>query len=67
MDQSKTSKIECGVNMKRYRVLIWFVEKWRAHPLVKYYEAETTKEVADKVKQEFPNNKEFLIVDVSDR
>ena len=50
--------------IKHYQVNIWFAEKWRAHPHVKYYESETTKEVTAKVKEEFPNCKEFLVMEV---
>jgi len=50
--------------MKRYRAIIWFVEKWREHPLIKYYEAETKKEVIVKVRKDFPNYRELLIVHV---
>jgi hypothetical protein len=50
--------------IRRYQVNIWFVEKWRKYPRVKYYEAETKKEVTTKVKEEFPNYKELLIMEV---
>lgn len=50
--------------IKHYQVNIWFVEKWREYPRVRYYEAETKKEVAAKVKEEFPNYKELLIMEV---
>ena len=49
---------------KHYQVNIWFAEKRRAYPRVKYYKAETTKEVNAKVKEEFPNCKEFLVMEV---
>jgi hypothetical protein len=48
--------------MKRYRAIIWFVEKWREYPRIKYYEAETKSEVSTKVKEDFPNYRELLIV-----
>ena len=48
--------------MKRYRAIIWFVEKWREYPRIKYYEAETKKEITDKVREDFPNYRELLIV-----
>ena len=48
--------------MKRYRAIIWFVEKWREYPRIKYYEAETKKEVTPKVREDFPNYRELLIV-----
>jgi hypothetical protein len=50
--------------MKRYRVLIWFVEKWRGYSRIKYYEAETKKEVTAKVREDFPNYRELFIVRV---
>ena len=50
--------------MKRYRAIIWFVEKWRDYPQIKYYEAETKKEVTAKVREDFPNYRELLIVRV---
>jgi len=50
--------------MKRYRVIIWFVEKWREYPRIKYYEVETKKEVTAKVREDFPNYRELLIVRV---
>lgn len=50
--------------MKRYRAIIWFVEKWREYPRIKYYEAETKKEVTAKVREDFPNYSELLIVRV---
>jgi len=50
--------------IKHYWVNICFVEKWREYPRVKYYEAETKKEIAAKVKEEFPNYKDFLIMEV---
>ena len=49
--------------IKHYQFNIWFAEKWRAHPRVKYYAAETTKEVTTKVKEKFPNCKEFLVME----
>ena len=49
--------------MKRYRALIWFVE-WRVYSRIKYYEAETKKEVTAKVREDFPNYRELLIVRV---
>jgi len=52
--------------MKRYRVLIWFVEKWRGYSRIKYYEAETKKEVTAKVREDFPNYRELFIVRVRD-
>ena len=48
--------------MKRYRATIWFVEKWREYPRIEYYEAETKKEVTAKVREDFPNYRELLIV-----
>jgi len=50
------------ITMKRYRAIIWFVEKWREYPRIKYYEAETKKEVTAKVREDFPNYRELLIV-----
>ena len=50
--------------MKRYRALIWFVEKWREYPRIKYYEAETKKEVTAKVREDFLNYRELLIMRV---
>jgi len=50
--------------IKHYQVNIWFVEKWREYLRVKYYEAETKKEVTAKVEEEFPNYKELLIMEV---
>jgi len=50
--------------IKHYQVNIWFVEKWLEYLRVKYYEAETKKEVTTKVKEEFPNYKELLIMEV---
>ena len=49
--------------IKHYQVNIWFVEKWRKYPRVEYYEAETKKEVTAKVKEEFPDCKEFLVME----
>jgi hypothetical protein len=48
--------------MKRYRAIIWFVEKWREYPRIEYYEAETEKEVTAKVREDFPDYRELLIV-----
>jgi len=31
--------------MKRFSVNIWFLEKWRSYPRVRYYEAEREKDV----------------------
>ncbi|MCW3978766.1 MAG: hypothetical protein NWF12_03370 [Candidatus Bathyarchaeota archaeon] len=50
--------------MKRYRAIIWLVEKWREYPRIKYYEAEAKKEVTAKVREDFPNYRELLIVRV---
>jgi hypothetical protein len=50
--------------MKRFRAIIWFVEKWREYPRIKYYEADTEKEVTAKVREDFPNYSELLIVRV---
>ena len=50
--------------IKHYQGNIWFVEKWREYPGVKYYEAKIKKEVTAKVKEEFPNYKELLIMEV---
>jgi hypothetical protein len=49
--------------IKRYQVNIWFVEKGREYPRVKYYEAETKKEVTAMVKEEFPDCEEFLVME----
>ena len=49
--------------IKRYQVNIWFVEKWREYPRVKYYEAENKQEVTAKVNEEFPDCKEFLVME----
>jgi hypothetical protein len=50
--------------MKHFQVNIWFLDKWRSHPRVKYYEAERENDVAVMVKKEFPNYKELLIMEV---
>lgn len=50
--------------MKHFQANIWFVEKWRSYPRVKYYEAEKKNEVTTMVKKEFPNNKALLIMEV---
>jgi len=50
--------------MKHFQANIWFVEKWRSYPRVKYYEAEIKKEVTAMIKKEFPNYKELLIMEV---
>ena len=49
--------------MKQFQANIWFAEKWRSYPRVKYYEAERKKEVTAMVKKEFPNYKELLIME----
>lgn len=50
--------------IKHYQVNIWFMEKWREYPRVKYYEAEDKEEVSVKVNEEFPNHQELLIKEV---
>jgi hypothetical protein len=49
--------------IKRYQVNILFVEKWLEYPRVKYYEAETKKEVTAKVNEEIPDCKEVLVME----
>jgi hypothetical protein len=49
---------------KHYQANIWFKEKWREYPRVKYYEAETKKEVTAMVKEEFPDCTELLVMEV---
>lgn len=51
--------------IKHYQVNIWFVEKWREYPRVKYYEAENKKEVTAMVKEEFPDSTELLVMEVT--
>jgi len=50
--------------MKHFQANIWFVEKWRSYPRVKYFEAKKKMEVANMVKKEFPDYKELLIMEI---
>jgi hypothetical protein len=54
---------EDDATIKHYQANIWLTEKGRGYPRVKYYEAETKKEVTAMVKEEFPDCKEFLVIE----
>jgi len=45
--------------IKHYQGNIWFVEKWREYPLVKYYETETKKEVTLRLMRNFQTTRSF--------
>ena len=49
--------------MKHFQANIWWAEKGRSYPRVKYYEAETKKEVVIMIKKEFKNYREILIIE----
>ena len=54
---------EDDATKKHYQANIWFKEKWREYPRVKYYDAETKKEVTAMVKGEFPDCTELLVME----
>jgi hypothetical protein len=57
------SSRESDTMMKYFQANIWWTEKGRSYPRVKYYEAETKKEVVTMIKKECKNYREILIIE----
>lgn len=64
MSREANIKSRGRVAMKRFQANIWFSEKWRSYPRVRYYEAEREKDVTTMVQKEFHNYTELLIMEV---